>query len=229
MKAFFVVTAIAILLLTGCAKVEKRDKMQDVSFETDDEVKIVGTFYEGGSDGILLLHKLNSNRNEWTDFALKLQNMGYSVLTIDFRGHGDSDGDWKEFSEEDFNAMTLDVEASVRYMKKRNVTNITIMGASIGANIALNYAVGHGIKKIVLLSPGLNYRGVETEDVAKSYEGSMLIAVSNEDKYSLDSSKVIYAVTKAKKELKIYEGAAHGVAMLEGTDLSSAIIDWLKT
>jgi len=221
---------VSTLLLISCAKQAERGvNVKDVQLETDGEVKIAGTFYEGGSEGIVLLHQMDRNRNDWRDFALKLQNLNYSVLAIDFRGHGESDGNWKDFSDDDFEAMGLDVEAAVRYLKQNNATGITIIGASIGANIALKYAVEHGIRKLVLLSPGMNFHGVETEEPAKVFEGKVLIAASKDDRYSLDSSKVLYAVIKSQKELKLYDNAGHGTKMLEGTDLSSVIINWLKT
>lgn len=221
--------ALSLLLLISCAKqVERGANVKDIQLETDDEFKIAGTFYEGGSEGIVLLHQLDRSRNDWKDFALKLQNLNYSVLAIDLRGHGQSSGNWRNFSEEDFQAMDLDVEAAVQYLKQNNISNITIIGASIGANVALQYGAEHETKKIVLLSPGLNFHGIETEDVAKVYRGKILIVASKDDQYSFDSSNRIFNATKAGKQLKIYDKAGHGMKMFEGTDLNFVIINWLK-
>jgi len=226
-RKLVLIAIFSALLLISCAK---EANMKDIQLETDDEVKIAGTFYEGGAEGIVLLHQMDRNRNDWKDFALKLQNLNYSVIAIDLRGHGQSGGNWKNFSDEDFQAMNLDVEAAVRYLKQNNVTGITIIGASVGANIALDYSAEHGIKKIVLLSPGLNFHGIETEEPAKVFEGKILIAASKADRYSYDSSKLIFSVAKTKeKQLKIYDNAGHGVKMFDGTDLSSVIISWLRS
>ena len=229
MKLVFVIIMSALLLISCAKQLGKEATMKDIQLETDDEKKIVGTFYEGGSEGIILLHMMDRTRNDWRDFALKLQNLNYSVIAVDFRGHGESEGSWKDFSEEDFQAMDLDVEAAFRYLEQNNITNITIIGASIGANIALRYAVEHGIGKVVLLSPGLDFQGIDTEEPAKVFEGKILIAASKEDKYSFDSSREIYSLIKSnQKSLKIYENAGHGTKMLDNTDLSTVILDWLK-
>lgn len=95
---------------------------------------------------------------------------GFSVIAIDLRGHGASEGNWRSFSPREFNAVVLDVKAAKDYLISRGVKpgRMGIVGASIGANIALRYAAEDGeIKTVVLLSPGLNYRGVAIEEAAK--------------------------------------------------------------
>lgn len=42
---------------------------------------------------VLLVHGLSSCRTEWFDFPAHLAQHGYSVLAIDLRGHGESDGE----------------------------------------------------------------------------------------------------------------------------------------
>jgi len=77
------------------APVRSQDK-EDVSFKTYDGVLIKGTFYTGSkganSPTVIMLHKWggNSSENGWTELAKRLQEKGYSVLTFDFRGHGQS-------------------------------------------------------------------------------------------------------------------------------------------
>src|ERR671922_1155128 len=155
---------------------------QRVSFLTDDKVLIVGTYYTPqtssssnnsatttSTNAIILLHMLGYNRNDWNSFASTLSNEsnGYAVLSIDLRGHGDSttqNGNtisFQSFTASDFNEMVADVKAAKQFLvtqKNINPNNIAIVGASIGANIALNYAASDpSIKAVVLLSPGLNY------------------------------------------------------------------------
>jgi pimeloyl-ACP methyl ester carboxylesterase len=69
-----------------------------VTFSTLDHVHLVGSFYPGsrGKKGacVLLLHDLGSHRAvpAWERLAAALQAAGHTVLTFDFRGHGDSKG-----------------------------------------------------------------------------------------------------------------------------------------
>jgi pimeloyl-ACP methyl ester carboxylesterase len=72
-----------------------------VSFKTADGVEIQGTFFPSAGDKkkdacVLLLHDFDkatggdSHKDGWDKLAEELQKQGYTVLSFDFRGHGDS-------------------------------------------------------------------------------------------------------------------------------------------
>ncbi len=69
---------------------------QEVSFETVDKVQLKGTYYptrgKNGPPCVLLLPKPGATRHQdgWDDLAKALADAGYSVLSFDYRGHGDS-------------------------------------------------------------------------------------------------------------------------------------------
>lgn len=229
---------IGVVLLSGCISQSQGNVVANlVSIKTEDGFELIGNFYKSDSEfGVILLHMLNRNRNDWNAFAEQLQKEGYNVLSIDLRGHGQSlkkDGrtvGWQMFSAKDFNDMILDVKAAKEFLEKKGVNKISLIGASIGANAALNYATEDiEIKTIVLLSPGLDYRGVKTEDTAKDYENRpILIVASEDDEYSAISSKKLIELAIGKKELKMYTNAGHGNRMFPNTDLDKVIINWLK-
>lgn len=207
----------------------------DVTLTTSDRIIISGTYYrlqEENKPGVILLHMLSKNRNDWEDFALTLQESGHPALAIDLRGHGESDLNWKEFEDSDFNNMVLDVKAAKDFLVEQGVseTNIIIIGGSIGANVALNYAAGdEDIKGIVLLSPGLDYKGVMTEDAMANYAGRpVLIAASEEDTYSAQSSQKLYSLAGEKSEIKIYPAATHGTEIIMGQNAGPMIMDWIQ-
>jgi hypothetical protein len=93
----FITFALAMGLgLAFIAPARPQDNKEDVSFKTIDGVLIKGVFYTGSkganSPTVIMLHKWggNSSQNGWTELAKRLQEKGYSVLTFDFRGHGQS-------------------------------------------------------------------------------------------------------------------------------------------
>lgn len=227
MKKNIIYTLIAILLVSCSQQYAKTDE----NLKTEDNIGIKATFYKGSKDSasIILLHMLDRNRNDWNEFARKLQNIGYNVISIDLRGHGESSLNWKSFSETDFNSMVLDVKSAKSFLRNQGVDNkIAIIGASIGANIALNYAIqDEEIETIIMLSPGLNYRGVKTEETIKQFKNPVLIVVSEDDSYSADSSKRLNSLSK-NSVLKIYQGLEHGTRLFGKTDIDKIIIDWLK-
>lgn len=236
-------TIIITILLISCTKqytktdekitspLPRERPYQDIDLKTLDNINIKATFYKGNKDkpSIILLHMLDRNRNDWNEFAKSLQAIGYNVVSIDLRGHGESSLKWKSFSEKDFNNMVLDVKAAKEFLVNQELgNNIAIIGASIGANTALNFAVQDGsIKTIVLLSPGLEYREVKTEETIKQFKNPILIVAAEGDSYSADSSRTLNSLSK-NSELKIYNGSEHGTRLLGKTDVDKVMINWLK-
>lgn len=213
----------------------------EVAFRTEDGFVIYGDYYESSDQtyfdqALILLHMLNNDRKSYSEFAKQLNEKGFTVLAIDLRGHGQSTTQnnvrktWQGFSEEEFNAMTKDVKAAERFLQTKGKISFVIIGASIGANIALNYAVNDdSVKAIVLLSPGLDYRGVKTEETIKSYDKdkSILLIAAEGDTYSADTVKYMYFFAEGRKTLFLLnETDAHGTEMLP--QISNNVINWLK-
>ncbi len=201
-----------------------------VELKASDGMRISGTFYKSASetrDAIILLHMLGRNRNDWNDFAHKLQQK-YCAISIDFRGHGESAGELESFSPTDFGKFILDVKAAADFLDRQGKKAYAAIGGSIGANLALLYASEYDLERVVALSPGLDYRGVRTEEAARKFLGKVLFVASEDDSYSAASARRLYEATLAKKQLKIYQNAGHGTSMFASTDLDELILNWLK-
>jgi len=93
----------AALSLPGAAQgqaAKQKAVTKDVSFQTADGVKITGTLYPspgGKREAVaMLLHSFDlkkggsSQQAGWSDLAASLQKEGFTVLSFDFRGFGDS-------------------------------------------------------------------------------------------------------------------------------------------
>src|SRR5574341_534646 len=144
---------------------------------------------KAGSTPIILLHMLRRTRADWDSIARWLQRNGYTVIAPDMRGHGQSTSNWEDFTPEDFNKITYDISAmkSVLENQGADVTKLTIIGASIGANAAFNYAASDpDVKTVILLSPGLEYKGVSTANT--KFSKPFLIVASKDDEYSAQSA-----------------------------------------
>jgi pimeloyl-ACP methyl ester carboxylesterase len=215
---------------------------EKVSFRTSDGVTIVADYHERDGDGpsALLLHMMPAVKESWAQFAGQLLDAGFSrVLAIDLRGHGESresdsgELDYKLFEDEDHQAKTDDVEAAVAWLEERGAekTRLAVIGASIGANLAIVYGGEHNeIPAVVALSPGLDYRGVTTPDKVKMYSPAqgLYIVASEEDELSFRTNRELAAL-KEDSALRELSGVGHGTTMLENEPgLSGEIIDWLK-
>ncbi len=87
---------LALLVLLPWGSVRAAEKPSKVTFDTGDGVTLQGTYYVSpkGKDepAVLLLHKIgsDSHKDGWDSLADKLNDKGYTVLSFDFRGHGNS-------------------------------------------------------------------------------------------------------------------------------------------
>ncbi len=217
-----ILTVILGVVLVGCG-FQVDDGMTDLLIAKDG-IKIAYDFWQGTKQGVLLVHQLPANKESWSGFVPELNAKGYSVLAIDYRGRGESSGQLQ--TAQDFQNIALDIDAGIDFLKTKNVESVIIIGASIGANHALLAGVRRSeVNAIVLLSPGLDYRGVKTEIVASQSTKPLLIVASQDDEYSAMSAKKLYEV--AKGELKMFDHAGHGTDMFAEKELSAMIISFL--
>ena len=204
--------------------------IQDVNFLTEDSVLIHATLYNGSGKGVLILvHQLNKDRSTWDAFARYAQEKGYSSLAIDMRGHGENKGSWKSFSNADFANIVLDVKAAKLFLSARGypTDHLVIIGASIGANAALRYAADQNVLGLFLLSPGIEYRGVKTDDAIVKYGQRFVeIAVSDGDTYSAQSAEQLDDIAKNPKlQIRSFEGDAHGTDMLNDLYMETLVLE----
>jgi dienelactone hydrolase len=232
MRYAIAVTAFLVLTSLG-ASAETQKK--DVDIKAADGVNLKGTYFSPGhpGPGILLLHQCNMDRHAWDSLAGDLAGAGFHVLTVDFRGFGDSGGKTKDWRE----AMRLnapaDVDAMFTYLlAQKGVDKLRLAagGASCGVPQSTNLAARHHeIKVLVELS------GILSSDETKSYIAQTLGlaifgAASEGDTDPAKGIKTLLALSKnPQSQLRIFPGTEHGVAMFpKDSDLEPMIVSWLK-
>jgi len=202
-----------------------------VTFTTADGVTLAGTYYPAGKQGVpgvVLVHMVGGQQSDWVVLADLLQRSGLAVLTFDLRGHGKSGGS------REWGKMTDDVAAAYRFLTSRpevDGTRVALVGASIGANLALNFAAGEpAIKSLVLISPGLDYRGVKTEAAMKAYSSRpLLLVASKADTYAAQTVDTLHNLATGKNKMQLYDNAGHGTQMLgKAAGLDDLILNWLQ-
>jgi len=215
--------------------------MERVTFTTSDNVTIVGDYYPGNSlRGALLLHMMPSDRTSWSSFATKLADRGYHVLAIDLRGHGESEGGpagYKDFSDEDHQQSIMDVDAAAAFLSEKGIAldQLTLVGASIGANLALWYAAErHDIPVLVLLSAGFNYKGIKAEEYVAGLGSNQRVffASSEDDEGNAEMNQQLsdQALHRTRAQYIKYQEAGHGTDMFskEEPDLAREILSWIE-
>src|ERR1700676_3796355 len=139
--------------------------------------------------GGLLGHQCNRQRKVWDDLARDMAASGLHVLTLDFRGLGESEGTpFDKLSPEEIGKVLEqkfpgDVDLAFQYLVAQpGVTNETIGagGASCGVNQAVQLARRHTeVKSLVLLSEGTD--GAGREFLRRSPRLPLFLAAADDD------------------------------------------------
>ena len=219
---------------------------EKIELITKDKVKIVGNFIKvkDSKKAVLLLHMMPSTKESFKEFSEILAENGFSSLAIDLRGHGEStqtlEGkklDYRYFSDWEHQQSIYDLESASEFLENQGFLkeNQYLVGASIGANLALEFgSLNPEIKKIILISPGLNYRGLSSQTFLKKITSSqeLLFISSKKDFYAYESSKKLASdCLKLKISCKeIYlEGKSHGTDIFkENKEIYQKLILFLK-
>src|SRR5471030_278960 len=94
---------------------------------------------DAGARPIILLHGLIANMRDWMFTVIPLTEAGWRVLTPDNPGHGDSSSP----SEPEFYAITHTADMIHGLAKELGFAPAVIVGHSMGAAIAEEYAIRH--------------------------------------------------------------------------------------
>ncbi len=207
--------------------------VENITITGAENLPVQTTLYSPGGSGpfpgVILLHMLGGDRQDWDDVGLTnaLVENGFVALGVDLRGHGETGStiDW-QLAPEDLQRVwdhftSLDLVDAQR---------TAVIGASIGGNLALITGTNQpAIQTVILLSPGLDYRGVTTEDSLLNYGSRpILIVASEEDVYAADSSRTLAALAQGESQLEMFNGAGHGTRMFSTQpELTQLILTWL--
>lgn len=244
----FCVTTSCLVAATGWSA-----DVRTVRFASADDVQLSATYYPVEADNapaVLLLHNAARSGDEWKAFASYLQRNGIAALAPDLRGHGESTRrltaqgpdrmDYTSFKDQDFRDMLLDVNAAADWLTDQpgiDKRRIAVAGAGLGANIALRYTtINEDIAALLLLSPGISYRGVRTDDVMKKLRPMPVrIVVARTDNFSFNSTKELTVIRKTAgiatpdKDIITCSGNLHGTEMINNVDkLPAALLEWLQ-
>ena len=112
--------------------------------------------------GIVVCHGLAHDKNSGIRFVQYLLNAGYTLLLLDFRNHGESDGNMTTYGYFE----KYDLLAAIQHVRESlgPSARIGILGASMGASIALMAAAEtDDVQALVLDSPFASLKSISSE------------------------------------------------------------------
>lgn len=192
----------------------------------------------------LLLPMMQKTHESYDPFTKKLNDIGYTTLAFDLRGHGLSNRigadsiSASSMTSDDFARIPSDIERFFEQFRASqsgtfDERNVVIIGASIGANTAAVLLDRDWVSRVVLLSPGRDYRGLVPEaimaDTAHEITKPIYMAVSIDDTYAANSSQWLFDHYRGPKMFKRYPGMDHGTNILHNVkDADQELLDWVK-
>ncbi len=132
---------------------------ETITIKTEDSLKLEGWYLDSQNDDtikphigtVIMFHGHGSCRSGMIKEAEAFYNLGWNVLMIDFRAHGNSEGNLCTIG---FNE-SKDVKAAYDYIGKKKEKNIVLWGISLGASTILKSISDYNLKpsKIILEMP----------------------------------------------------------------------------
>jgi len=194
------------------------------------QVHASGNVVAGSSKGVVLAHMLGRDGGDWEYLSKRLTTVKLSTIAVDLRGHGKSAKAGTELSEVDYKAMVHDLAAGAAWLRKQGVKEVSCVGASIGANLCAQLgAADPGIVNLVLLSPGLNYKGVTSGDALQTYGNRpVLLVAAEDDRFAPRAAAALEEVAKGQVHYELLAEGGHGTKMLtRDAKLEGTVTSWL--
>lgn len=219
-----------------------------MKMESDDAPAPAAATEEEAANGpkyplVILLHGINRNQTAWSDLPAILVKSGYAVLALDLRGHGKSTRKtgkrrvtWRLFEKADWQQLPKDVATVVRLFAHNedypqiDGQHIAIVGEKLGANTAVMAAkrAGDAVKALVLVSPGLDYKGLTPSQAILDFNHPVLLMTSQDDEYANKSTHGLYNWILGSKTLLEYGRIGDGAEIFTGRPaVEQALADWL--
>jgi pimeloyl-ACP methyl ester carboxylesterase len=128
---------IPLFFLTFFPELRQSYTIKPLALETEDGVYISAFKYtpkgEKSPGGVVVGHSFFGNKLNMQPISIELAKRGFTVINIDFRGHGASGGFFQR------NKVILDMKAAIDYMDNdlSYISEIGLVGHSLGGYIAL--------------------------------------------------------------------------------------------
>ncbi len=231
------------ILFGSAAKAQELPAPRIIDLAASDGTSLKATYFSAGKPGpgILLLHQCNRQRKVWDGLAGRLAASGLNVLTLDFRGFGESGGTpLEKLSPEEISQVfgqkfPGDVDTAFQYLASQpGVTRGTIGagGASCGVNQSVQLARRHpDVKALVLLSEGTDPAGRQFLRDSPKLPLFMAVADDDPDPGVVEIMQWLFSLSpNPANRFERYSAGGHGVEMFDAhKELPGKIVDWFGT
>lgn len=204
------------LMLVSCtehdpAEAVEADGAETVAIPVDDGAVLDGRLWDRGTDRVVVyLHEFREDQNAWWPTATETAAVGISALTFDFRGHGASEGE-----HDDVGGMVRDTTAAVVFLRERGFERVMLVGAGMGAAVALVAAADVPDITVAGLSAPADFDTLDAVAAVEHLDGRVQLIATRDDVSAADSLHKFRSLGNIDStEARLYPGGAHGVDLL---------------
>jgi dienelactone hydrolase len=235
--------ALPLLILASLVSAQEAMKAsapapQNVDLAAADGTKLKATYFPASKPGpgVILLHQCNQQRHSWDEVASHLAASGIHVLTVDYRGFGESGGTpVKDLPPADFGKVMQekwpgDIDVAFAYLQAQPGVSHTIAGAggaSCGVNQSIQLARRHPeVQTLVLLSGNTTRDG--REFLSKSQKLPGLFSAADDDGGAVEVMQWLYSLSSDPGSKFVqYQTGGHGTNMFAAhKELPDTIVGW---
>jgi pimeloyl-ACP methyl ester carboxylesterase len=106
-------------------------KVEALEATTADGVALRGELIRGSDTWLVLVHDVGADIDSWKPLRPGLARRGWTILGLDLRGHGGSDGEWTGERGE------LDVDLGITLARRLGARHVCVIAAGFGGVLAL--------------------------------------------------------------------------------------------
>jgi dienelactone hydrolase len=240
------ISLFVVPLLTFCAvafAASEPPAPRTVDLTAADGTALKATFFAAGAPGpgVILFHQCNQQRHNWDDLAERLAAAGINVLTVDYRGFGESGGGrFAEITQQQRveyvdQKWPGDMDVAFHYLVSQPGVTPGVIGAggaSCGVHQAIQLARRHPeVKSLVLLSGDTNRDG--RHFLQESAKLPLFVSVADDDAdgaATLAMEFLLGVSSDPGDKFVHYATGGHGTAMFAPhPELPGMIVDWFVT
>ncbi|MFQ5968111.1 MAG: alpha/beta hydrolase [Acidimicrobiia bacterium] len=199
---------------------------RDVTFVTSDDFTLEGTVFDGGPDWVILAHMFPSTQTGWFGFARNAARDGFTALTFNFRGYGNSDGPKEPFR------VDVDVVAAIDFAESQGAQRVWLIGASMGGAGSLAAAPDRtSVVGVATLSAPTGWMGTDALGaVPQITVPKLFIAAEGDGGFAASVSEFV-AASAEPVDSKMFTGSRHGTELFaeHGEELTALLLDFLMS